>query len=148
IVAETPIDKDVDVEIWRKGKKKTIKVAIGELKESAEKKSSPPESSQKDTIKLLGLTLSSITPKLRKRYKLEENTKGVIITAVEEPSPAKKKGLRIGDVILEISQDKVSAPAEVLAKVKSARSAKRKSVLMLIERQNDQRFVVLPIGKK
>ncbi len=148
IVAETPIDKDVDVEIWRKGAKKIVKVAIGELKESADKKSSPPESSQKDTIKLLGLTLSSITPKLRQRYKLKENTQGVIITAVDDPSPAKKKGLRVGDVILEISQDKVTAPAEVQAKVKTARSAKRKSVLLLIERQNDQRFVVLPIGKK
>ncbi len=148
IVAETPIDKEVDVEIWRKGAKKIVKVAIGELKESAEKKSSPPESAQKDTVKLLGLTLSSLTPKLRQRYKLKENIKGVIITAVEDPSPAKKKGLRVGDVILEISQDKVSAPAEVQGKVKSARAAKRKSVLLLIERQNDQRFVVLPIGKK
>ena len=148
IVAETPIDKTVEVELWRKGEKKVIDVTIGELKEEITVKAEVQgKDSGQGTVSMLGLTLSAITPKLRERFKLDDETKGIIVTRVKNDSVAKKKGIRKGDIILEVSQDKVETPGDVKSVVEKARSANRKSVLLLIERQNDQRFVVLPIAE-
>ncbi|MGE5537595.1 MAG: DegQ family serine endoprotease [Gemmatimonas sp.] len=149
IVAETPIEKEVPVEVWRKGKSTQVKVKVGELKEEeaqAKDESAPaPEATPRDTTTVLGLTLSSLTPALRDRYKLDPNVKGVIITQVANDSPARGQGLTPGDVILEAASKKVSAPKEVQAAVEDAKSKKRKSVLLMVEGRNGQNFVVLPL---
>ena len=54
---------------------------------------------------------------------------------------AAERGIRPGDVILEVGLEKVDTPAEVLEKVEAAHEAKRKSVLLLVDRGGDQRFV-------
>ncbi len=147
IVADTPIDKVVDVVIWRKGEEVTLKVKVDELKEeTVAKASGAPAAGEEGAIEMLGLTLSGITAALRQRFNLDEEVTGVLITHVSDDSTAKEKGIRAGEIIREISQDKVETPADVKSMVEKARSAKRKSVLLLIERENDQRFVVLPIS--
>ena len=69
------------------------------------------------------------------------------MTDVASDSPASQKGIRAGDLIIEVAQDKVDSPNDVKSKTDKARAAKRKSILLLVERQNDQRFVVLPLDK-
>ena len=91
IVADTPVGKEVDVVVIRKGKEETHKVKVGRLEDgeklaAANKKDSAPE--EKSVVqKTLGLELSSLTDDLRKKYKIRDNIKGVIITAVD-PSVA------------------------------------------------------------
>ena len=53
-----------------------------------------------------------------------------------------------GDVIVEISQDDVRAPKDVVARVKKAQEDGRKSVLMLVEGQSGLRFVALQLAAK
>jgi serine protease Do len=55
--------------------------------------------------------------------------------------------MRPGDVIVEVSQEPVSAPADVLDKIKAAVEAKRKSLLLLIEGEAGVRWVAVRIGK-
>jgi serine protease Do len=152
IVAETPIDKEVPVEVWRKGKSANVKVKVGELKEdeqqSKDENAPQPEATPRDTATVLGLTLSSLTPPLRDRFKLDPNLKGVLITQVANDSPARGQGLSPGDVILEAASKKVSSPKEVQAAVEDAKSKKRKSVLLMVEGRNGQNFVVLPLETK
>jgi serine protease Do len=69
----------------------------------------------------------------------------VVITKVQDNSTASEKGIRAGDVIVDINQHEVKIPADVAKRVKEARDAKRKSVLLLIDRQGDLRFVGLRI---
>ena len=69
------------------------------------------------------------------------------MTDVAPNSPASEKGIRPGELIIEVAQDKVDNPNDVKAKIDKARAAKRKSILLLVERQSDQRFVVLPLDK-
>lgn len=150
VVAETPIDKDVNVTIWRKGKEQTIKARVGELKEEEAVASAKPEESKRDQpakpgVAVLGLTLADITSQLRTQFKLPNDSKGVVVVEVVANSPASQKNIRPGDLIIEVAQDKVTSPADVKAKADKARAAKRKSILLLVERQNDQRFVVLPL---
>ena len=106
IVADTPVGKEVDVIVIRKGKEETHKVKVGRLEDgeklaAGNKKEAAPE--EKSVVqKTLGLELSSLTDDLRKKYKIRDNIKGVIITGVD-PSVASAppdKRLSSGDVIV------------------------------------------------
>lgn len=155
VVAETPIGKATPVEVWRKGKLQTVQVKVGELEAAEEsglltnqpddKKQTPAQPPK--TTDLLGLKLTGITPDLRQQYELKPEQKGVLVTDVQSGTPAAEKGIRPGDVIIELSQEEVKAPADVAAKVQKAREQNRKSVLLLIERQGDLRFVALPLNQ-
>ncbi len=155
VVAETPIDKSVPVEVWRKGKPTTMQVKVGEL-EAAEESgllANAPEEQEKPkgaapkATEALGLKLTGITPELRQQFELKAEQKGVVVTEVANGTPASEKGVRAGDVIVEVGQEEVKAPADVAAKVQKAREQGKKSILLLIERQGDLRFVALPLGQ-
>ncbi|MGQ0665309.1 MAG: DegQ family serine endoprotease [Pseudomonadota bacterium] len=150
IVAETPIDKQVKVVIWRKGKEITLDIKLGELEESEQvaavpRGGKPNNEKPPAAIEALGMSLTQLTPELRERYEVPERTKGVLITKVEDGSTAAERGLRAGDVIVEVAQEEVTAPTQVVTKVKEARTAGRRSVLVMVERQGEQRFIGLPV---
>jgi len=154
IVADTEINKDVPVVVWRDEKMVKLKVNIGELEayeEIAEAENGNGEaavpSSKKTIIESVGLTLSPITPSLRERFELNEEVKGVLIVGVDDQGVAAEKGLRPGDVIVEIGQEEVSTPAAVEEKIKAAVNSDRKSVLMLVQHNGDLKFVPLRVVK-
>ncbi|HZA67153.1 MAG TPA: trypsin-like peptidase domain-containing protein, partial [Geminicoccaceae bacterium] len=146
IVAETPIGKEVEVDIWRRGEQRTLSVKLGELPEEdelaalTESEADTPTSAQIDP---LGVTVASISDELRERYELGEAVNGVVIVEVREGGPAGAESLRPGDVIVEVGQEEVHSPPEVTAKVNQAQQEDKKSVLLLIDRQGDLRFVAL-----
>jgi len=153
IVAETEIGKSVDVQVWRKGKRVDLKAKVGELQETEEASAPAPEK-QKGTapgaekkIEALGVSLAPISQELRDRYEIGPEVKGVVVTAVDDSGGASEKGIRPGDVFVTVSQDEVTTPADVAARVQKAAKAGQKSVLVLVERAGDLRFVVLRIGK-
>ena len=152
IVAETDVGKAVKVEVWRKGKKVTLSVALGEFPEDDKvamaRGSSPKSEAKVSTVQALGPTMSRITKDLRGRYNLPETAKGVIVTDVAAESPAAEKGVRPGDVVRKIgpNQEAVSTPSQVKSKVAKARKSKLKSVLFLFERDGNSRFVALRVN--
>lgn len=152
IVAETRIGIDVPVEIWRDGEKVTVNAKIGELEKAEKAQLLPasktmPEDSDKGRVEELGLALSKITSPLSTQYSLDEKTKGVVITGVDGDGAAAEKGLREGDVVVEVGQQEVSSPDEVAQRVNEAKKQGRKSVLFLIDRQGEMRFVALRFSK-
>jgi serine protease Do len=80
---------------------------------------------------------------MRERFELPGEAKGVVITEISEGSTAGEENLRPGDVIVEVGQEEVNSPPEVAAKVNEAKSQDKKSVLLLIDRGGDLRFVAL-----
>ena len=66
-----------------------------------------------------------------------------MIVEVAEGSSGGEESLRPGDVIVEVGQEEVNSPPEVAAKVNQAQQDDKKSVLLLIDRQGDLRFVAL-----
>ncbi|SMH52279.1 DegQ family serine endoprotease [Azospirillum agricola] len=156
VVAETSIDKAVPVEVWRKGKTQTIQVKVGELEAAEEQgllaagpedKQAPKDKApaQKPT-ETLGMKLTNITPELRQQHEIKPELKGVVITEVTGNSTAAEKGLKAGDVILEVGQEEVRKPEDVTAKVQKAKEQSRKSVLLLVDRKGDLRFVAIPLS--
>ena len=149
-VAETAVGKTVDIVFIRKGKEQTVRVTLGRL-EDAEKpqkasltRETPPEA--KPAAKTsLGLGLSNITDDLRKRYRLKEGTKGVVVVSVERDSLAAERGIQPGDVIVQIEEQAVSAPADVQKRLDALKKEGKKSTLLLVTRADEQRFVPVTI---
>ncbi|MBM3490140.1 MAG: DegQ family serine endoprotease [Alphaproteobacteria bacterium] len=146
-VAETPIGKTVEVEVWRKGKLLKKQVKVGELEESEQEVAAadPKQATPGKEVQSLGMKLARITPELRERFELKDDAKGVVVTEVTADSAAAERGVRPGDVIVEVAQEEVAQPQDVVDKVKKVQEAKRKTVLMLIQRASDLRFVPLKL---
>jgi serine protease Do len=148
IVAETEIGKEVEVAIWRRGAQQSVRVTLGELPEEdelaalTESEADTPSSAE---ISPLGVTVAVINEELRARYEIGPDVNGVVIVEVAAGSPAGDEALRPGDVIVEVGQEEVNSPPEIQAKVNQAKQEEKKSVLLLIDRQGDLRFVALRI---
>ena len=149
IVAETEVGKPVKVLVWRDGKNKELLVSVGELKDNKKIVSGGKDSPAKEmSIFELGLTLTAINDKVRQRFKLKKDAKGVVITNVDDKGPTSQKEIRPGDIITEVSQQEVSTPADVKRRIADAIKADRKSILLHLDGQNGLRFVAVRLRKK
>jgi serine protease Do len=97
------------------------------------------------TADLLGLTISGMTDELRDQLGLAKDAEGLVVTSVAEDSEAFEKGLRVGDIITEAAQESVASIADLNGRVEAAREAGRKSLVLLVRRDGDPRFVALTL---
>jgi serine protease Do len=150
IVADTAVGKDVEVIVVRKGKEEKKTVKLGRL-EDAEKpvkaSASPAEPEHKSVVqKSLGLQLAGINDELRKKYKIKDSVKGVVIIGVDGGSVAADKRLTPGSTIVAIEQEQMAAPGDVQKKVDALKKAGKKTALLLVATaEGDMLFVALPI---
>src|SRR5436853_3794481 len=153
LVAETPVGKTVPLTLWRKRRENTVQVTVGKLEESDQQLANAQDSPKKVTpsnagvVKTLGLTLSGITTDLKDKFSLADDSKGVVVVDVAKDSPAATKGVRPGDLIMEAAQEEVKSPGEVSSKIEEAKKSGRKSILLLVERQGDLRFIALRLDQ-
>ncbi len=152
IVASTKIGQKVSIVVWRKGKKKSLSVAVGELDEKQALLIEPGQ--QKDTkstkeskLPSLGLTLAFINDAVRKQFKLKKSSRGAVITFVDPGGTAAEQGLKKGDIIIEAGQTAINSLTDVKNKIEKARREGRKSILLLMERQSGIGFVAIRIGQ-
>ena len=66
----------------------------------------------------LGIELQDLNAQLAKQFNLS-TTSGVLVTNVTEKSPAEKAGLKSGDVITKLNNNKVSSSSQMLAQIAS-----------------------------
>jgi serine protease Do len=150
VVADTPVGKQTPVVIIRKGKEETKTVTLGRLEDGEKLAAADPKSEgtpDKSVVKkTLGLELANMSDDLRKRYKIKDTVKGVIITGVDANSPAAEKRLAPGDVIVEIAQEAVANADELQAKIDKLKKDGRKSALLLVAGADGElRFVALSL---
>ena len=149
IVAETEVNKKVQVEVLRRGKVIKKTVTVGRLDESqdqraeAKPKKKDPKPAEKPSI--LGMQLAPLTEQARAAVGLKASDNGVLIDGVETNSAAALAGLRRGFVIAELDQNEVTEPQDVVDIVKKAQSDGKKSVLVLLKTANGLRFVALRV---
>jgi serine protease Do len=153
-ISRQPLGSRVPVELIRNGERRTVNVAIGERptdeelarlngiedeKPVTEPTESQQSTSQRSTRESLGVTVQVLTPEIARSLRLNDvNLKGVVISSVSPNSDAAAKGIQVGDIILSINQRATRTPDEAAAAVAAARSAGRKSALLLIRRGNAQ----------
>ncbi len=149
LVAETAIGREVPVVLWRDGHELTVQAKLGELPEeqkmAAGDAPARTEGAKPTEIASLGLQLSALSGEIREKFQLSAEQKGVVIADVAAGSSAAERGLKPGDVILEVQQEAVATPADVLSRVDAVRKQNRKSVLMLVQSGDGLRWVPLAL---
>ena len=86
-----------------------------------------------------------MTDELRSQYGIGKSVEGVVITEVKPDSPAAQKNVKPGDVIVEVTQEKVKQPQDVKARLLAVRKSGRKQILFLLsDAKGELRFVAVP----
>ncbi|KZS54233.1 serine protease Do [Rhizobium sp. BK226] len=95
---------------------------------------------------VLGLSLSLLSPETRKAFGIAESVDGVVVTEVTPGSASAEKGLKPGDVIVEVAQEFMKSPDAVAAKVQALKQeGRRNAQLMIASANGDLRFVAVPM---
>ncbi|REJ78783.1 MAG: DegQ family serine endoprotease [Acidobacteria bacterium] len=141
-VAGTLPGTTVKLTILRDGKEQQVDVRLGEFKTetagSEERGAQEPRTEEPNDGGKLGISLSPLTPEAAERLNIPTEVRGLVITEVDQGGPAAEKGLRRGDVIVEINRELVGTLSE--ARTAIAKSGDR-AVLLLVSRRGQTFFV-------
>ncbi|MFN3724591.1 MAG: DegQ family serine endoprotease [Paracoccaceae bacterium] len=147
-VADSPVGQAVPVIVQREGKTETLQVTLGR-REDAEAAEVRPASADKPAeakeAEILGMTLAPVTEEMKQSLNLPADAEGLVVGKVDPAAEAYAKGLRDGDIITEAGQQKVVRLKDLEDRITEARDAGRKSILLLVRRAGDPRFVALAI---
>ncbi|WP_244616124.1 DegQ family serine endoprotease [Rhizobium sp. RU20A] len=167
VVAESPVGKAVDVVVIRDGKEQTVKVTLGRLEDSEDGAGAednptvapedgdgftdedtapdePPAAAMPADGVVLGMKLAPLDEATRKTYGISEDVEGVVITEVEPGTAAAERRLQAGDVIVEVAQEAMTTPDDVVARVESLKSdGRRNALLMVANKTGELRFVTV-----
>jgi serine protease Do len=147
-VAEAPAGEPVDVVVQRTDGPVTLSVTLGR-RETAEGTGETPGGSDNSPRQqnVLGMSLSVLTPEMAADMGLPNDAQGLLVQEVDPASEAAEKGLAPGDIITEAGQQPVASVGDLNARIDEAREAGRKSLLVLVRRDGEPRFVALPVDK-
>ena len=147
MAAGTPIGKTVPVVVWRDGKEREVKATISEMKEGTSAQAlpskAPVETVTTRTIPLLGITVAEVVPELRRKYRLAKNVSGLVVVSVSPKSDAALKGLRSGDLLVELDRKSIAGFNAVDLWEKDAAEMGQESAFVLIDRNGERFFAVV-----
>ena len=145
-VADAPVGEAVPVIVLREGQTVTLDVTLGRREEAESSASGgTPQAEDPAKLDLLGMTLAPLDNAIRRQMGLGEDAYGLVVTDVDPSSEAAAKGLRQGDMITEAGQQKVTRLKDLQDRIAEAQKAGRKSLLLLIRRDGDPRFLALSV---
>jgi serine protease Do len=134
VVAETPIGKQVTVELFRDGKNLTLPVTLA----STDSASAQQPRSTSPQRGWLGLEVEEIPRNLKAR-----GVSGVVVADVKPDSPAAEAGFEPGDVIAAVNQRKIGSVTDYNNALKAAEQ--RGSATFLVRRGGATLFFALPL---
>jgi serine protease Do len=146
IVADTPQDKVVPVEIMRDGKRQTVSITVGKRTDDQVASLNPDDPSkpaQGELVDKLGAHVAALTAGLRQQFGIDEGVDGVLVTDVTSKTQALENGIRQGDIIQKVGSQPVKSPKELMAALDKVTT---KSALLFIMRDGQQLFLGVPIA--
>jgi serine protease Do len=138
LIAKIDPGTDVEVTLWRGGSEEEVSVELGEFPEMerhAALDRGGENTAQTGTLEGFGLTVTGA-----------DDGEGLVVTDVDPGGTAAERGIRPGDVIVAVNSAEVSSGDDVDEAIKAAEQAGRKSVLVQVSREDNNRFVALPIS--
>lgn len=158
IVANTSPGKRIPIELIRNGQRVTVQAVVGKRpseEELAAAQTFDPDSQEDPNSfakpqagpavqQALGIAAVPLTPLIARQLGVSEDTKGVVITAVDESGDAATKGLQRTDIILSANYKPITTAAELEAVVKQAKAENREAVLLRIQRRG-QPAIYVPV---
>ena len=140
VVANTKVGKSVKLKIWRNKKLITKTLTLGRLESSEEFKEKKIKTVEKkeDVIKSLKITVREINADDISSRNLNKNTKGVVITNIENNSPLANV-LSINDIIIEVQKNPVKKSSDLKDIVDSIFKKGEKTLLLTVINKNNRR---------
>jgi serine protease Do len=138
IVGMTDPGKSVNVDVLRKGGKKTLRIKVGEMpSEEIEISQNNTPSTEAATNKI-GLTLSALTPEQKKKL---NGKNGLLVTA--SSGAAAEAGIRRGDVILGLNNSETQSVEQFNKQINAVRPGK--TVAVLVQRGDSTLYVPIKV---
>ena len=145
VVGDSEVGKEVDILIWRDGNQKTLTVKLGRL-ENVQLSNEKNQNRSSKINEYAGMSFTDLTNEIRKRFDLSDESIGVVVVGVNDNSPAAERGIKPGDIIQKVDQVDINTSKEILKVVDEAKNKKKSSILFLIKRGLNVRFIALPIN--
>ena len=135
------VGHDAKLLTLRDGRERQVTVTLGELPEDPTAAAAPKDEGEgADGIE--GVTVRELSDALRQRLRLPEGIEGVVVAEVSQTSNASHRGLRQGDIIVEVARESVATLDDFRRLVK--KDADRPVLLKI--RRGDQ-FQVLAVPR-
>jgi serine protease Do len=135
LVSLTESGHDVNVELWRNGKRDTKSIRL-EARPKPDGAGAQVERSSGG----FGLSLRQLTPELRQQLGVERS-QGALVGEVAPGSAAARAGLRPGDVVIEAQGKAVAGPAELASVLEKLASGQ--VVRLKVARGDSKSFIAL-----
>ena len=131
----------VKVTLVRKGEVKTLALTLGKMPNEQQAKAEAGDDMSGGDTPRLGLNLSPA------KDVAGSGDQGVAVVGVDPNGPAAERGIKTGDVILDVAGKAVANTADVRKALSDARTAGKNTVLLRVKTAEATRFVALPIKK-
>lgn len=131
----------IKVTLARKGEIKTLTLTLGKMPNEQHAKAETSDEMSAGDSPRLGLNLAPA------KDVAGSGDQGVAVVGVDPNGPAAERGIKTGDVILDVAGKAVSNTAEVRKALSDARTAGKNTVLLRVKTAEATRFVALPIKK-
>jgi serine protease Do len=127
------------LKVLRDRAERTVEIRIGEAPDEAEQAAKPGGRART----LLGLDVRPLTPDVARQLGVRGD--GIVVTSVEDGSPAEGAGIQLGDVIREVNRQRVRTVAEFERATRGLREGER--VTLLLHRGGSALFVAFTVGR-
>jgi serine protease Do len=145
LVGAAPVGKTVKTVVLRDGKRQTIDVVLGKRPEPEDIASTSEAAPEPTADMVLGMAVGTLNDELREKYKIAKDEDGIVVLSVDADTNAAEKGMQEGDVITDAGQKPVRSVDDFQAQIDATAEAGRQSLLVLVRRDGQPRFVVLNV---
>lgn len=153
MVAETPLNKKVNIEVFRDNKYLTLSTLIEKpsnddpFSEDQEDESEDSSGDDKDKQSkgILGITVKSLTPEIRRMYGLSDSDKGVVVISVDRGSVASFVGMKPGDLIITVNNKPINSSNEFNKALEKLKSDGKGKAMMLVSRKGNTSYITIEV---
>jgi serine protease Do len=146
-ILKKKIGAQVNLGVWRNGKKTTVSVTTEELPTDTSKLASnqPPSTpGESNVASSFGLQVQDVSPELKQELGLKSDS-GVVVTEVTPNSPAAVADIQTGDVITEVGRNQVTNTGSFQKALADQKG--KPNLLLLLDRKGVKTYSIVKIGK-
>ncbi|NRA29680.1 MAG: Do family serine endopeptidase [Parvularculaceae bacterium] len=138
----------VKMKAFRDGRERSFNVTLDkrDLVQTASVTPSISDEEEAETTERLGVSFRTLDDSTRRRYGLEDDVQGVLISDVDRDSEAAAAGIRPGMIVMEADNEKVISPRDIEKAVESAKKRDRGAILLRVQTRQGLDFRALPLN--
>ncbi|MCA0316736.1 MAG: Do family serine endopeptidase [Proteobacteria bacterium] len=135
---------NVRLTVMRDGAERTVQLTLGQL--PGETSRASLQDGRRDRRGELNRDQAPAAPRLGMSIEPAGRGEGMVVTEVDPSGPAAQRGIRPGDVILDVAGRSVASLRDVREALSAARADGRRSALIRLRSGEGQRFVAIPLN--